>query len=211
MKHKLRKLEYGSDCMYTNWILNSKFKIPFKKESDWPARLGNWISILLLDFFGLQSAAHICWWYISFHEILDRWCWKMADIYWTNAKQFPLEIPSCLLLSCTSPPVWVGRMLICRSRILGVSVGEAEEVILVQVHDDQLVRWSQIHWHLGEFLVKVTSVSTAPLQVWRVMVERDGQDNKVWRRMEWIKWEKKRKHQLSESVGRKTSFHSTGS
>lgn len=75
-----------------------------------------------------------------------------------------------LLLS--RPPVWVGRMLICRGCVLGVSVGEAQEVVLVQVHDDQLVRWSQVHWHLGEFLVKVTSVSTAPLQVWRVMAER---------------------------------------
>lgn len=65
----------------------------------------------------------------------------------------------------------VGRTLICRSRVLRVSVGEAEEVVLVQVHDDQLVCWSQVHWHLGEFLVKVTSVSTAPLQVWRVMAE----------------------------------------
>lgn len=63
------------------------------------------------------------------------------------------------------------RMLICRSCVLGVSVGEAEEVVLVQVHDDQLVRWSQVHWHLGEFLVKVTSVSTAPLRVWQVMAE----------------------------------------
>lgn len=62
-------------------------------------------------------------------------------------------------------------MLICRSRVLGVSVGEAEKVVLVQVHDDQLVCGSQVHWHLGEFLVKVTSVSTVPLQVWRVMAE----------------------------------------
>lgn len=68
-----------------------------------------------------------------------------------------------------SPPVWAGRALICRSIVFGVCVGEAEEVILVQVHDDQLVGRSQVHWHLGKLLVKVTSVTTAPLQVWRVM------------------------------------------
>lgn len=67
------------------------------------------------------------------------------------------------------PPVWAGPTLICRSSVFGVGVGEAEEVVLVQVHDDQLVGGSQVHWHLGELLVKVTSVTTAPLQVWRVM------------------------------------------
>lgn len=65
--------------------------------------------------------------------------------------------------------IWVRRTLICRSSIFRVSVGEAEEVVLVQVHDDQLVGRSQVHWHLGELFIKVTSVTTAPLQVWRVM------------------------------------------
>lgn len=35
-----------------------------------------------------------------------------------------------------SPPVWVGQTLICGSSEFGVGVGEAEEVVLVQVHDD---------------------------------------------------------------------------
>lgn len=69
----------------------------------------------------------------------------------------------------TSAPVRVGPTLICRSGVVGVGVGEAKEVVLVQVHDDQLVGRSQVHRHLGELLVKVTSVATAPLQVWRVM------------------------------------------
>lgn len=56
-------------------------------------------------------------------------------------------------------------MLICRSHIFRVSVGEAEEVVLVQVHDDELVCWRQVHRHLGELLVKVTGVPTVPLQV----------------------------------------------
>lgn len=56
-------------------------------------------------------------------------------------------------------------MLICRSHIFRVSVGEAEEIVLVQVHDDELVSWCQVHRHLGELLVKVTGVPTVPLQV----------------------------------------------
>lgn len=56
-------------------------------------------------------------------------------------------------------------MLICRSHIFGVSEGEAEEVVLVQVHDDKLVGRRQVHRHLGELLVKVTGVPTVPLQV----------------------------------------------
>lgn len=51
------------------------------------------------------------------------------------------------------------------SHVFGVSVGEAEEVVLVQVHDDQLVCRRQVHRHLGELLVKVTGVPTVPLQV----------------------------------------------
>lgn len=58
---------------------------------------------------------------------------------------------------------WV---LIGRSNIFGVGVGEAEEIVLVQVHDDKLVCWSQVHRHLGELLVKVASVPTVPLQMW---------------------------------------------
>lgn len=108
-----------------------------------------------------------------------------------------------------------GGALICRGGVFGVSVGEAEEVILVQVHDDQLVRGSQVHGHLGELLVKVTSVSTAPLQVVRVMEERrerkqgGGEGNKEEDGMN--RMGEKRKHQLRERIGRKTGVRSTGS
>lgn len=37
-----RQLDYGSDCMYAHEIVGSESKIPFfRKESDWPARLGH--------------------------------------------------------------------------------------------------------------------------------------------------------------------------
>jgi len=42
---------------------------------------------------------------------------------------------------------------------LGVGEGEAQELVLVQVHDEQLVRGRQLHRHLGELLVKVTHVT----------------------------------------------------
>lgn len=56
-------------------------------------------------------------------------------------------------------------MMLIRSHIFRVGVGEAEELILIQVHDDKLVRWRQVHRHLGELLVKVAGVSTVSLQV----------------------------------------------
>lgn len=59
----------------------------------------------------------------------------------------------------------IPSVLICRCYIFRVGVGEAKELVLVQVHDDELVRRRQIHGHLGELLVKVAGVSTVPLQV----------------------------------------------
>ena len=56
-------------------------------------------------------------------------------------------------------------LLICGSHIFRVGVGEAEEVVLVQVHDDELVRRRQVRRHLGELLVKVAGVPAVPLQV----------------------------------------------
>lgn len=40
-----------------------------------------------------------------------------------------------------------------------VGVGEALELILVQVHDEELVRGRQLHHHLGELLVEVADVA----------------------------------------------------
>lgn len=42
---------------------------------------------------------------------------------------------------------------------LGVGVGEALKLVLVQVHDEELVRGRQLHGHLGELLVKVADVA----------------------------------------------------
>lgn len=51
------------------------------------------------------------------------------------------------------------RSLVCR-----IGVGEAHEVVLVQVHDDQLVCGRQVHRHLGELFVKVARVPTGFLR-----------------------------------------------
>lgn len=56
-------------------------------------------------------------------------------------------------------------MLVCRSHVFRVGEGEAEELVLVQVHYDQFVCGSQVDGHLGELLVKVARVPAVPLQV----------------------------------------------
>lgn len=43
--------------------------------------------------------------------------------------------------------------------IFRVSVGEALKLVLVQVHDEQLVRGRQVHRHLGELLVEVGDIA----------------------------------------------------
>lgn len=70
--------------------------------------------------------------------------------------------------------------LICRCYIFRVGVGEAEELVLVQVHDDELVRRRQIRGHLGELLVKVARVSAAPLRVEFKECEERGCDGREW-------------------------------
>lgn len=55
--------------------------------------------------------------------------------------------------------------------VFGVGVGEALELVLVQVHDEQLVCGSQLHRHLGELLVKVAHVTAGFLTR-----ERKGED-----------------------------------
>lgn len=42
---------------------------------------------------------------------------------------------------------------------LGVGVGEALKLVLVQIHDEELVCGRQLHHHLGELLVKVSDVT----------------------------------------------------
>lgn len=42
---------------------------------------------------------------------------------------------------------------------LRVVVGESLELVLVQVHDEELVRRRQLHGHLCELLVEVADVS----------------------------------------------------
>ncbi len=41
---------------------------------------------------------------------------------------------------------------------LRVGVGEAQEFILVQIHNKEFIRWCQLNRHLGELLVEITCV-----------------------------------------------------
>lgn len=43
--------------------------------------------------------------------------------------------------------------------IFGVGVGEALKLVLVQIHNEELVRGRQLHCHLGELLVKVADIT----------------------------------------------------
>lgn len=75
-------------------------------------------------------------------------------------------------------------LLICRSLIFRVGVGEAEEIVLVHVHDDELVSRRQVHGHFGELLVKVAGVPAVLLQVESRCYEGEGvqwQGELLWR------------------------------
>lgn len=53
------------------------------------------------------------------------------------------------------------RNLILSSNLydkFGIGVGEALELVLVQVHDEELVGRRQLHWHLCELLVEVPDI-----------------------------------------------------
>lgn len=60
---------------------------------------------------------------------------------------------------------------------LGVGVGEALELVLVQVHDEEFVCRRQLHRHLGELLVKVANVA-ARLLSQREQRESDNRERK---------------------------------
>lgn len=50
---------------------------------------------------------------------------------------------------------------------LGIGVGKTLELVLVQIHDEEFVCWSELHRHLGELLVKVAGVTAIFLQIFR--------------------------------------------
>lgn len=54
--------------------------------------------------------------------------------------------------------------------VLRVGVGEALELVLVQVHDEELVRGRQLHHHLCELLVKVGDITA------RFLPQREGKE-----------------------------------
>lgn len=64
----------------------------------------------------------------------------------------------------------VRQSLLVGSHVFRVGVGEAEELVLVQVHYDKFVCRGQVDRHLGELFVKVASVPAVPLQGERRLV-----------------------------------------
>lgn len=61
---------------------------------------------------------------------------------------------------------------------LGVGVGETLKLVLVQVHDEELVRGRQLHHHLGELLVEVAHVAA------RFLPRREDRERKRVRGMQ---------------------------
>lgn len=48
---------------------------------------------------------------------------------------------------------------------LRIGVGKALELVLVQIHDKEFIRRSQVHCHLGELLVEVAGVAAIFLEI----------------------------------------------
>lgn len=48
---------------------------------------------------------------------------------------------------------------------LRVGVGEALELVLVQIHDEEFICGSELHCHLGELLVEVAGVPASFLHI----------------------------------------------
>ncbi len=55
-------------------------------------------------------------------------------------------------------PVWRNQLVLNLNDKLRVGVGEAQEFILVQIHNEEFIRWCQLNCHLGELLVEITCV-----------------------------------------------------
>lgn len=63
-----------------------------------------------------------------------------------------------------------------------VGVGEALKLVLVKVHDEELVCWRQLHHHLCKLLVEVADVSACFLthtRTKKIKTERRKKENKV--------------------------------
>lgn len=62
---------------------------------------------------------------------------------------------------------------------LGVGVGEALKLILVQIHDEELVCGRQLHHHLGELLVEVSNVTA------RFLPQREQEERERVRKIQF--------------------------
>lgn len=57
---------------------------------------------------------------------------------------------------------------------LRVGVGKALELVLVQIHDEEFIGWSELHCHLGELLVEVARVAAILLEIGEKRGKRKG-------------------------------------
>lgn len=58
----------------------------------------------------------------------------------------------------------LAQLTLSRSLVLRVGVGKAQELVLVQIHDKQLVGGRELHCHFCELPVKVAGISAVPLE-----------------------------------------------
>lgn len=58
----------------------------------------------------------------------------------------------------------LARLTLSGNDILRVGVGEPQELVLVQIHDKQLVSGRELHSHFSELPVKVASISAVSLE-----------------------------------------------
>lgn len=147
--------------------------------------------------FGIWCFVQVQCWYLSCAEVLDEPCCGLKGMQTFTEHTHEITKFSILLWNILHQSTSViQRVLICGCYIFRVGVGEAEEVVLVQVHDDELVRRRQIHGHLGELLVKVAGISAVPLQVeFKAYEEGEGAvGENDWERMGWIKRGGEKKH-----------------
>lgn len=56
------------------------------------------------------------------------------------------------------------RLTLSGNDILRVGVGEPQELVLVQIHDKQLVGGRELHSHFSELSVKVAGISAVSLE-----------------------------------------------
>lgn len=106
------------------------------------------------------------------------WMWSECDGGWSGWDAVGWRVWRVFdetFTGCTGwRKVWSSSHLYDK---LGVGVGEALELVLVQVHDEELVGRRQLHRHLRELLVEVADVSA------RFLPQRDDKRRETVREL----------------------------